>query len=381
MWLAVFAITLYVFSFIGLLAAGSFAGVLAPDMVTRGFTDLGESWWETVAWAFRVPGVAFALLALPIAWLAVRVLQCGYQESKMPQKRLPTDLPAAAVSILKERRATSRTLLTIIMEMCERGTLEITGVREAPRRSGGFDYRGEYEYRVKALEEPRFRWERTVCDALPKVEVSVSSLACRLERRKHKISRQIESHLRKRGLFHTHPMAKANPARRARTLLGLGGLLLFTGLVMWLIFLEGPWEAKAMVGFPAGVVGGIAYLYGAITVDDWVIDLSWSIPSGRGRYELGLWMRFREHLKSIGGDSADPGLSDELLPYAVALNVAGPWLNDHKDAPAWFQVASAWSAKKLPLSRRRAFHGLMSSKCWGLKGRSKRAEAWAMKSV
>ena len=348
-------------------------------MVTRGFTDLGESWWETVAWAFRVPGVAFALLALPIAWLAGLVLRFRSQKSKMPQKRPPTDLPAAAVAILEEHMVTSRALLTIVLEMCQRGTLEVTGVREAPHRSkfGSYDYRGEYEYRTKILEEPLFSWERTVCDALPKVEVSVSSLASRLEEQKCDVYKQIDSYLRDRGLFHSHPMAKANPARRVRTLPRLGGLLLFTGLVMWLFFLEGPWVVKAVVGFMVSFFGGFPYFFGAVTVDQWIVDLSWSIPNGRGRYELGLWMRFREHLKSIGGDSADPGLSDELLPYAVALNVAESWLLEQTDAPAWFQVASTLKARDLPRSRHRAYHGLMSSECWGLKGRSERSAEWA----
>ena len=365
------------------LVTGSFAGFISPDMVARGFTDLGESWWGIVAWAFRVPGVAFALLALPIDLLAVVVLQFGYEKSKMPQKRPPTDLPAAAVSILEQRAATRRTLLTIILEMCQRGTLEITGVREVPHRSksGSLDYRGEYEYRVKALEEPRFCWERTVCDALPKVEVSVSSLARRLEEQSCDIYRQIDSYLRDRGLFHAHPKAKANPARRARTLPRLGGLLLFTGLVTWLIFLEGPWIAKAMVGYSVSFFGGIAYFFGAMAVDILVVDLCWSIPNRRGREEIGLWRRFGGHLKSVGSHPAGRWQSDELLSYAVALNIAGPWLNDHTDAPAWFQVASAWSARKLPRSRRRAYHGLMSSECWGLKGRSERAEGWAMEMV
>ena len=245
---------------------------------------------------------------------------------------------------------TSRTLLTIVLEMCQRGTLEITGVRDAPRRSksGDFDYRGEYRYRVKSLEEPRFSWERTVCDALLKVEVSARVLASLLGEQKCDISRQIESYLRHRGLLHAHPMAKANPARRVRMLPRLGGLLLFTGLVMWLIFLEGPWEAMAMAGFTASFIGGIAYLYGAMTVDEWVINISWSIPNRRGREEIGRWEGFREHLKSVGSHSAGQWQSDELLPYAVALNVAGPWLHDHTDAPAWFQVASTRTAKDLP---------------------------------
>ena len=374
------AFMLYLILFFVLLLIGYFAELLAPDMVARGFTDLGEGWWGVIAWALRVPGVAFALLALPIAWLAPLVLQFRSQKSKMPQKRPPTDLPAAAVTILEVGVVTSRTLLTIILEMCQRGTLEITGVREAPHRSksGAFDYRGEYEYRIKALEEPRFCWERTVCDALPKWEVEASELCSRLERRKHSISQQIASYLRDRGLFHAHPMAKANPARRARTLPRLGGLLLFTGLVTWLIFLEGPWEAKAMAGFTAGVIGGIAYFYGALTVDQWIINLSWSIPNRRGREEIGRWKGFREHLKSVGSHSAGRCQSDELLPYAVALNCAESWLLEQTDAPAWFQVASTRKARDLPRSRHRAYHGLMSSECWELKGRSKRSAEWAM---
>ena len=354
------------------------SGLLSLDMVARGLTDLGESWWGIAAWAFRVPGVAFGLLALPITPLVAAVLSNRYKVPKMAQERPPTDLPAAAVSMLEEGVVTSRTLLTIVVEMCQRGTLEITGVREAPYRSGDFDYRGEYKYRVKALEKPRFPWERTVCDALPRVEVSVSSLAHWLEEQKCDISRQIDSHLRQQGLFHDHPMARANPARRVRTLPRLGGLLLFTGLVMWLMFLEGSSEVKAIVGFTAVLFGGISYLYGAMAVDEFVVNLSWSIPNRRGRDEKGRWMAYGEHLESLGSHSAGRLQPDELLPYAVALNVAGPWLHDHTEAPAWLQVASTRKAKDLPRSPHRAYHGLMSSKCWDLKGRSERSEEWAM---
>ena len=363
-----------------LLASEGFWALIAPEMLARGLTDAEDSWHGLIGWAFRVPGVAFALLALPVAWLAVRILRYGYQKSKMPQKRPPTDLPAAAVSLLKEREVKSRTLLTIVLEMCQRGTLEVTGVREAPHRSkfGSYDYRGEYEYRTKILEEPLFSWERTVCDALPKVEVSVSSLASRLEEQKCDVYKQIDSYLRDRGLFHSHPMAKANPARRVRTLPRLGGLLLFTGLVMWLFFLEGPWVVKAVVGFMVSFFGGFPYFFGAVTVDQWIVDLSWSIPNGRGRDEIGRWKAFREHLKSVGSHSADRWQSDELLPYAVALDCAEPWLLEQTDAPVWFQVASTRKARDLPRSRHRAYHGLMSSECWDLNGRSKRSAEWAM---
>ena len=200
------------------LASEGFWALIALEMLVRGLTDAGDSWHELIGWALRVPGVAIAPLTVVVPWLAVWVLQNGHHRSREQQMRPPTDLPAAAVSLLKEHEVKGRTLLAIILEMCQRGTLEITGVREKPCQYGSYELRGEYEYWIKALKEPRFSWERTICDALPKVEVEASTLCSRLERRKHKISRQIRSYLRERGLFHPHPMAKANPARWIRRL-------------------------------------------------------------------------------------------------------------------------------------------------------------------
>ena len=57
-----------------------------------------------------------------------------------------------------------------------------------------------------------------------------------------------------------------------------------------------------------------------------------------------------------------------MLPYAVALNVAQPWLNVSDSAPPWFGSGSASSLQGADLDA--AYHGFMHAPEWYLTGRS-----------
>ena len=60
--------------------------------------------------------------------------------------------------------------------------------------------------------------------------------------------------------------------------------------------------------------------------------------------------------------------ADSILPYAVALNVAQPWLNVSDSAPPWFGSGSASSLQGADLDA--AYHGFMHAPEWYLGGRS-----------
>ena len=58
--------------------------------------------------------------------------------------------------------------------------------------------------------------------------------------------------------------------------------------------------------------------------------------------------------------------ADSILPYAVALNVAQPWLNVSDSAPPWFGSGSASSLQGADLDA--AYHGFMHAPEWYLGG-------------
>ena len=60
-----------------------------------------------------------------------------------------------------------------------------------------------------------------------------------------------------------------------------------------------------------------------------------------------------------------------MLAYAIALDVAQPWLDDSVSAPPWFGSGEAASLRAPDLDV--AYHGFMSAPEWGLAGRSEGA--------
>ena len=117
------------------------AGVIT-EYIIPDFGEMGGK--QLAAWAFRVPGTGLALLLVIPLW----ILDFKWREAKHPKliepvTRPPSGLSAAAVSVLESRQVNDRTLLTSVVEMCQRGMLEITPVRRATRR-------GEYSYTLTA---------------------------------------------------------------------------------------------------------------------------------------------------------------------------------------------------------------------------------------
>ena len=70
-----------------LLVSEGFWALIAPEMLARGLTDLGDSWHGLIAWALRVPGVAIAPLTVVVPWLVILVLQNTHHRSPVPQVR------------------------------------------------------------------------------------------------------------------------------------------------------------------------------------------------------------------------------------------------------------------------------------------------------
>ena len=101
--------------------------------------------------------------------------------------------------MLESRQVNDRTLLASVIEMCQRGMLEIMPVRRA-RRGGG------YAYKLTARESPNFDWERLVCDRLPTGPVTVERMGERLEEQKEAVGDGLGEYLQYQGLFSDNPI-------------------------------------------------------------------------------------------------------------------------------------------------------------------------------
>ena len=115
-------------------------------------TDFGVNWIDHVSWLFRVVGVAVSLAMIAFLWFVVRERRRAYSE--LSSTHPPSDLPAAAVSELVDRDEGFRTPFTIVLEMLQKGTLEIV--------SEGTDSIHRRAYQMKSGPgRKKFTWEQT----------------------------------------------------------------------------------------------------------------------------------------------------------------------------------------------------------------------------
>ena len=355
------------------LCSGELNPVLGPASVQPGISIPEQGWLQWILWVLRVPGVVIALAVVPLLWLRVLVGQrFRVSSSDLPVTQPPSDLPAVAVSVLETREATAQTLLTSLLEMCQRGTLQISGVRGECNDSKGSNREGKYTYRLVPADDPLWEWERTLLTVIPGGNVTVGYLSRRLELRRSFIGEQLGEFLWQRGLFDRNPVATPKLIW-TDWMTSLGTTLMAIGLVAWVAVLGGAWWAK----IPLITVLGAVYLIAWMMARDKLDRLSKAPPSDTGVDEIGKWMRLKQHLRSITRVS-DSDRTYQLLPYAIALNTADPWLNDELDAPPWFGVTEVESVGDLTRYRREAYHGFMSAEVWNVSGRSKRASGWAV---
>ena len=272
--------------------------------------DLGVNWLDYISWFFRVVGVAVSLPMIGFLWLIVGERRRVYSE--LPSEHPPSDLPAAAVSELVDRDERPRTPFTIVLEMLQKGTLEIAGERGSPER-----------YRLTAKHGRKHKWEQTVSDALPQRPVSRFDLLKRLNEPELGLRRQIHEHLRHRGLLHDESVMRARNTWLT-ALAVTGAVLMSVGLALWIVRLGPAWPvALAMIG--------AAYVAGA-----WVgyrQSEKLKEVTAAGRLEIRQWRGFGAHLESSALDEergADFGDIDSVMPYAVALNRVRVWREERQ---------------------------------------------------
>ena len=335
---------------IGLLFALDPGGAIAES----GFPHYRDmDWKQLTVWGFRTIGVGVGLLLSLVLWLKYRSWkEIKYPGSLEPGTRLPSELSAAAVSVLEDGMVSDRTLLAAIVEMCQRGTLQFEGVRTG----------GGYRYRLSKQGPAQFDWEQVICNRLPAIPTTVQELRDRISEREDVIGSQLGKHLQDRGLFHDNPMrVMREHVSDGFELELLAGILFGVGGGLWMALWLSQWWANSLVG---AAIGGIYLLVATPT------NVGKLPPTEAGAYEIGQWLGLKE---SLPGPDREAGRDepDSMLAYAIALDAAKPWLDVSVPAPSWVGSgeATAWGAP----DRDVAYHGFMSAPAWGLAGRSNSA--------
>ena len=93
---------------------------------------------ESIAWYLRWMTV---ILIVPMPFLGVfgwwryyrRHNRINYPRRRGGVTQLPGDMPAPVISVLKNREVSERTLLTIVLDMCNKGTLKLRADRRIGR--------------------------------------------------------------------------------------------------------------------------------------------------------------------------------------------------------------------------------------------------------
>ena len=138
----------------------------------------------------------------------------------------------------------------------------------------------------------------------------------------------------------------------------LAGPLMGVGSGLWTALWLDQWWANALIGGFAGLV----YLGMAPTIQTGMLK-----PTQAGALEIGRWLGLKETLAELGpaGARYQP---DPVLAYAVAFDVAQPWLDVAVSAPTWFGSDEVSSLNGPDLDT--AYHAFMHAPEWYLRGRS-----------
>ena len=263
-------------------------------------------------------------------------------------------MPATAVSVLQGHMIWSPTKLASIIEMCQRGTLRIEPVGT----------RVGFLYRLSRQGPTQYEWERTICDSLPPGPTTVDALDEAIDKNEDAIGDQIGDYLHQRGLFDDNALR----VRRENdddggvwTLLPL--VLTGVGSGFWAALWLDQWWASVLIG----AFVGLAYSFPLWTDLALEVRTGMLTPTQKGAREIGQWLGWKETLTGPGATGVR-GRPDSMMAYAVAFNVAQPWLDVSAPAPPWFGSSENSPPRGADLDA--AYRGFLHAPEWWLTGRS-----------
>ena len=371
-------------------------------------TDIAPPAFTRLDWKMQTALILTAFAALVGIYLKIKERawpKINYPAVNTPVTRPPSDLPAAAVSVLESRSFSQATVLAALVEMSQKGVMQVIGIGVTPgRTTEGKNYAGEYEYIyhgkyiycIVPKDAAQFEWERAILHSIPRQPMIIDDLIDSLgntlhgEGRAELISRTLGEHLRYRGLFTDNPVEVMENANRGFLALALGVLSVLVGfglLFSWLLsaWVSWPWWANLACSAVVGIV--FAFIYIVIAEPKRIGHIA---PTRSGLLEISRWFALRDSLLGID-PSLDAGRSDSLLPYAIAFDKAEKWLQGGTPAPFWFNAinlreytseypvrpavpfAFRQTGGDLTLHPDEAYHAFMSADGWLLSGSSKQA--------
>ena len=158
------------------------------QQILKRATDIAPPAFTRLDWKLKTASIlmAFVLLAGIYQKLKERAWpKINYPTLNAPVTQPPSDLPAAAISVLGSRKVSLETFLAALIEMCQKDILQVVGIRVTPRQTTeGESYDGEYEYNYRGKYiywlvpkgAPQFEWERIVLNLIPKQPMMIDAL-------------------------------------------------------------------------------------------------------------------------------------------------------------------------------------------------------------
>ena len=274
-----------------------------------GFFELGDSWLGWIAWAFRSIGLLTGLLVAGILpyWAWKNDHRNLYIETYgISQSEPPSDLPAAAVTVLVEREATARTVTTILFEMCQNGALRLT-----------FEViDNEYKAELSSGRRSKLDWENAVCEAIERDDFEPHS-----DHFRKAIGRQLGEYLQNRGLFDGNP---TSVAWWLPVLCAIGTILFAVALIAWMVFADANLFAEVVIVIALVPI----YVFLFFPYYEIAERASKRAPTGKGLQEMVRWMAFSRHLRRMKPPEDD---KEQFTPYpfssyAIAVGADEGWM-------------------------------------------------------
>lgn len=285
--------------------------------------------------------IAAAGAALLLSLIPAFAIRQGYDAPKHDRTlavtgpALPDTLaPAEAGALVANGAARLEHAMATLFSLADRGEIAIV---EEPR--GTFNQR-RYRVTRRAARRPAAPYEEALLEAIfaPKgrteESVPLDKARARVMGGFKRFRTGLQSELRGHGLFDDERKRVRHRFAVLAVVLLMAAALLPLPLALLLEEAFGLYPLLISLGLAAG--GFVA-----------LIAHSAHTPlSNEGLRRARYWRGFREYLKDVTSREAAPPADshDTLLPYAVALGLAGRWskyLKDHHaDAPAWFHAVT-----------------------------------------